>query len=169
MCNTRPGILSFRSDLPHITGEWTHLNALRLYRNRQLIDQVKLPCDSSLVLSKPTNLGVVLFHPSLKTITIDFSFSQAGMDKQRPLSRAYRSFYSKGKGDGEIVVHLGSGASAKGKAEALQGGESRGGATGGIDGDEMSGTADEIFDGGCGEPAMHGSRGSAQNILRGLY
>lgn len=70
------------------------------------------------------------------------------MDKQRPLSRAYRSFYSTGKGEGDIVVHLGSAASAKGKAGAVQGDGSRG-----ADGDEASGTMGEIFDGGCTGPA----------------
>lgn len=66
------------------------------------------------------------------------------MDKQRPLSRAYRSFYSTGKGEGDVVVHLGSAASAKGKAGTVKGDESRG-----ADGDEASGTMGEIFDGGC--------------------
>lgn len=73
---------------------------------------------------------------------------QADMDKQRPLSRAYRSFYSTSKGEGDIVVHLGSAASAKGKAGVVKGDESRG-----ADGDEASGTMGEIFDGECTRPA----------------
>lgn len=77
------------------------------------------------------------------------------MDKQRPFSRAYRSFYSAGKEEGGIVVHLGSGATAAAAAasatgsseEALKAGA---GAAGGGPGDveERSGGApDDIFEG----------------------
>lgn len=70
------------------------------------------------------------------------------MDKQRPFSRAYRSFYSAGKEEGGIVVHLGSGAAAaaNGAKEALEGKE--GAAGGGGDAEERGrGTPDEIFEG----------------------
>eukprot|EP00752_Nemacystus_decipiens_P017548 g15727.t1 len=74
---------------------------------------------------------------------------QADMDKQRPFSRAYRSFYSAGKEAGGIVVHLGSGAaaSAHGAKEALQG-EGREGAGGGAGDAEEGGrgTPDDIFE-----------------------
>lgn len=74
------------------------------------------------------------------------------MDKQRPLSRAYRSFYAAPKEEGEVVVHLGSGAatapSTTGGEEALQG---KGGVAGTGGGDEngRGGIADDIFEGSC--------------------
>lgn len=73
------------------------------------------------------------------------------MSKQRPLSRAYRSFYSTGKEDGGIVVHMGSGASTTKASsdDASSGGPSRGGVDGGV-GDEGNGRADDIFEGGGG-------------------
>lgn len=85
------------------------------------------------------------------------------MDKQRPLSRAYCSFYSVGKEDGGITVHLGSGAAAataaggsgtslaaQGADEALHGNlvAGAGGRFGG-NGEEGSGGAEDMFEGGC--------------------
>ncbi|CAM9566931.1 unnamed protein product [Pylaiella littoralis] len=78
---------------------------------------------------------------------------QADMDKQRPFSRAYRSFYSAGREEGGIVVHLGSGAAAaatNGAEEALQRGAAGGVGGGGgvpLDVDEGGGgPADGIFE-----------------------
>lgn len=84
------------------------------------------------------------------------------MHKQRPLSRAYRSFYSAGKEDGGVVVHLGSGAAAAnaggaavpsaadGANEAVQGNllAGAGGQKDERDGEEGVGGADDIFEGG---------------------
>ncbi|CAM9603359.1 unnamed protein product [Ectocarpus sp. 6 AP-2014] len=74
---------------------------------------------------------------------------QADMDKQRPFSRAYRSFYSAGKEEGGIVVHLGSGA-AEGAAQGKGVGETGAGAGGGGGpGDAeggKGGAADDIFE-----------------------
>lgn len=71
------------------------------------------------------------------------------MDKQRPFSRAYRSFYSTGKEEGGIVVHLGSGAAAPANdaKEALQGGGGEGAGGGARDAEESRGTPDDIFEG----------------------
>lgn len=84
---------------------------------------------------------------------------QVDADKQRPLSRAYRSFYSAGKEDGGVVVHLGSGATAPAAAAAAgvaaegvgasQGhnaGAVRGAGTGG-DGEEGSSGVVSMFEG----------------------
>lgn len=73
------------------------------------------------------------------------------MDKQRPFSRAYRSFYL-GKEDGGIVVHLGSGAvaaaedSAEVKDSAESGDGGGAGDTGGVS-DEGRRGAEELFEG----------------------
>ncbi|CAM9586458.1 unnamed protein product [Scytosiphon promiscuus] len=81
---------------------------------------------------------------------------QAEMDRQRPFSRAYRSFYSAGKEEGGIVVHLGSGAAAAatdgGGDGAAQENGVRGGAAGGKGGGPgdveggRGGAADDIFE-----------------------
>ncbi|CAM9646000.1 unnamed protein product [Ectocarpus sp. 13 AM-2016] len=73
---------------------------------------------------------------------------QVDMDKQRPFSRAYRSFYSAGKEEGGIVVHLGSGA-AEGVSQGKGVGETGAGAGGGGPGDVeggRGGAADDIFE-----------------------
>lgn len=70
------------------------------------------------------------------------------MDKQRPFSRAYRSFYSAGREEGGIVVHLGSGATAaatNGAEEALQRGT-----VGGMGRGEGGGVQVDVDDGGGG-------------------
>eukprot|EP00903_Cladosiphon_okamuranus_P019603 g18028.t2 len=73
---------------------------------------------------------------------------QADMDKQRPFSRAYRSFYSAGKEEGGIVVHLGSGAAASANVakEALQGGGGEGAGGGARDAEEGGGAPDDVFE-----------------------
>lgn len=102
------------------------------------------------------------------------SRSQADMDKQRPFSRAYRSFYSAGKEDGGIVVHLGSGAaaSANGAKEALQGGRGEEGAGGGAgDAEEGSrGTPDDVFEGTLRRvPRLSCTLGVCGNGLECIY
>lgn len=97
--------------------------------------------------------------PPLNLMRSSAACQQADMDKQRPFSRAYRSFYSAGKEDGGIVVHLGSGAAAAARDgegdEAPQGDGARGGGVGGKgggpgDADGGRGGADDIFEGGGG-------------------
>lgn len=96
-------------------------------------------------------------HPRAFFLCLFSRHSQADMDKQRPFSRAYRSFYSAGREEGGIVVHLGSGAAAaatNGAEEALQRGAAGGVGGGGgvpLDVDEGGGgPADGIFEGEVG-------------------
>lgn len=71
------------------------------------------------------------------------------MDKQRPLSRAYRSFYPR-KEDSGIVVHLGSGATvAGGSSEANGVGALGDGARLRDDNEGAREGAAEIFEGDC--------------------
>lgn len=76
---------------------------------------------------------------------------QADMDRQRPFSRAYRSFYPT-RDDGGIVVHLGSGAvaaagdSVEAKDSAELGGEGGGGGDPGGVSDEGRRGAEELFE-----------------------
>lgn len=85
---------------------------------------------------------------------ITFFLGQADMDRQRPFSRAYRSFYPT-RDDGGIVVHLGSGAvaaagdSVEAKDSAELGGEGGGGGDPGGVSDEGRRGAEELFEGSC--------------------
>ncbi|CAM9113995.1 unnamed protein product [Laminaria digitata] len=88
---------------------------------------------------------------------------QADADKQRPLSRAYRSFYSAGKEEGGIVVHLGSGAAAPAAAAAAAaaGSSAPGVSTDGGGGALQGRNAGVAGGAGAGGDAEEGSAGAA--------
>lgn len=73
------------------------------------------------------------------------------MDRQRPFSRAYRSFYP-GKEDEGIVIHLGSGAVPAGTTSNSKdsvGLKDEGAGNAGDFADERRLRAEELFDGEC--------------------
>ena len=85
-------------------------------------------------------------EPPRRLHLLGVEYAQADMDKQRPFSRAYRSFYSAGREEGGIVVHLGSGATATAEEALKGGGGSAGGGAGDVE-ERTGGAPDDVFEG----------------------